>query len=144
MCCIPIRPWDECCSLITTFFFNIDEIIYFSSMNSTFCLWRGLAMKSSSLLDLPSPLIMFHSQLKATSYWIQSEVHRSASTVSSSQHPLTGYLVLNPHRIVLTWDVHPRTALFSILTLHMAAIHNLCLLRIACMVWAYGRPFRNS
>jgi len=33
---------------------HIDEIIYFSSMKSPFCLWREIVITSSGRLDLPS------------------------------------------------------------------------------------------
>jgi len=59
-CHILIRTWDKHSFLIATFFLKVDEIICFSSMKSPFCQWKGLVMRKSSQLVLPSLLIMSH------------------------------------------------------------------------------------
>jgi hypothetical protein len=56
-CRILIRHQDDCYCLIRTVFLNRDEVIYFSSMKSPCGLWRGLVVRNSGSLNLPSPLI---------------------------------------------------------------------------------------
>ncbi len=57
-------------------------------------------MKNNGQLHLPSLLIMSHNQLEATGYQILSKCSWRTSTISSSQHPLAGYLVLVDERHV--------------------------------------------
>lgn len=56
-CRILIRHQDDCYCLIRTVFLNRDEVIYFSSMKSPCGLWRGLVVRNSGSLNLPSPVI---------------------------------------------------------------------------------------
>jgi hypothetical protein len=58
-CHIFIRHQDDYYCLIRTVFLNRDEVIYFSSMKSPCGLWRGLVVRNSGSLNVPSPLISY-------------------------------------------------------------------------------------
>ncbi len=92
-CRILIRRQNNCYCLVTTIFLNFDEVIYFSSMKSPFCLWRGLAVRNSGSLNLPSPLI---------SNW----GHQLSDIVSALLRPVASVLLPIKQPIIIFSGLH--------------------------------------
>jgi hypothetical protein len=118
-CHILIRPWDKHSFLITTFFLKVDEIICFSSMKSPFCQWKGLVMRNSSQLVLPSLLIMSHNRLlrpPATRYSLNTPLlwlYRIASVLFLVTWSFANVRIVTLVVVKLTDRLHPRFIVHS-------------------------------